>query len=83
MQVSNIYRQKWYQGLCDMINEAPLGEKIWMDTRIIIPHEISSVSLRDIFTQENVIVSRQNSERVLNVSEVLNQFTFAMMETDT
>ena len=72
---------RFASGLIQSINEAPLGEKIWGDTRTIIPHEISSDSFRDIFTGEKITVSRENGERMLYTREVLNHFPFAMLET--
>jgi (1->4)-alpha-D-glucan 1-alpha-D-glucosylmutase len=70
---------RFVSGLTHSINEAPLGEKIWGETRIIITREISFDSFRDVFTGEKVIVSRQNGERMLYMSEVLKHFPFAML----
>jgi (1->4)-alpha-D-glucan 1-alpha-D-glucosylmutase len=73
---------RFVSGLIQSINEAPLGDKIWEETCTIIPHEISADRFRDVFTGEKVAVSRQYGERILNMSEVLKHFPFAMLEED-
>ncbi len=73
---------RFVSGLIHGINEAPLGEKIWGETCIIIPHEISADGFRDVFSGEKVIASRKYGERVLYIREVLKHFPFAMLEGD-
>ncbi len=71
---------RFVSGLIKSISEAPLGQKVWEETWIIVPHEIPADSLRDVFTGEKVVVSRQNGERMLYMGEVLKHLPFAMLE---
>jgi maltooligosyltrehalose synthase len=61
------------------IDEVQLWEKMWDKTWIIIPDEITADSYRNIFTDENIGVSQQSGERVLNLGTVFSCFPVAML----
>jgi (1->4)-alpha-D-glucan 1-alpha-D-glucosylmutase len=65
--------------LIQNIDEAPLWEKIWDKTWIIIPDEIAADSYRNIFTDEIIDVIQQSGERVLNLGTVFSCFPLTML----
>ena len=45
---------RWSAKLMDAVNELPLGEQVWADTRIALGNGASQTRMRDVFTDREI-----------------------------
>jgi len=63
------------------MDEMPLGEKIWGDSWLVIPDEISANRFRNILTDEMLGSAERDGKGALALDEVFANFPVAMLET--
>jgi (1->4)-alpha-D-glucan 1-alpha-D-glucosylmutase len=61
---------RWTAKLMDAVNELPLGDRVWGDTRI----NASAMRMRDVFTEREVAI-----EGGVSVASVLSEFPVAVL----
>lgn len=61
--------------------ESP-SEKVWSDTRVLLPDQVSTKTLQNLFTRESVNVKVGRTRKYLLVSEVLKVFPLALLTFD-
>ena len=65
---------RWSARLMDAVNELPLGDQVWTDTRIAFSNGASAVRLRDVFTDREVTM-----EGSIGVASILAEFPVAVL----
>jgi (1->4)-alpha-D-glucan 1-alpha-D-glucosylmutase len=63
------------------LDDRPLGESVWKDSRIVIPDEIVENKFRQIFTEETMVIVDQNGKRTFPLNQVFAHFPVAMLES--
>jgi (1->4)-alpha-D-glucan 1-alpha-D-glucosylmutase len=59
--------------------EAPVGERVWQDTKMLVPGVELQWSWRNVFTGEPVTFTREDGQPLLAVAEVLAHFPVALL----
>ncbi len=62
------------------LDEIPLGEGVWGDSRIVIPEEISSDHFHNVFTGETIKRIEHEGQGALALSEIFAHFPLSMLE---
>jgi (1->4)-alpha-D-glucan 1-alpha-D-glucosylmutase len=71
---------RWTAKLMDGVNEPPLGEKVWADTRVLLGGNINAVArATDAFTGRDVPIEEEQGERGLRVAAALAEFPVAVL----
>jgi (1->4)-alpha-D-glucan 1-alpha-D-glucosylmutase len=71
---------RFLTGLIPDPSTSPLGETIWGQTWMALPPELSSLSFRNIFTQETVTPQNHSGMLGLPVRMLFQHFPFALLE---
>lgn len=66
--------------LCDGIEQQPLGDKVWGDTRIVLPEEQRGWSYRHLLTGDTLTAIVQEGKVGLPLAGVLGHFPVALLE---
>lgn len=59
--------------------EIPFGEKVWEDTRIMIPFEGAGMPFHNVFTGEIVSTMSRNGAAVLHLRDIFSSFPAALL----
>ena len=62
------------------VSKMRLGGRIWRDTAVVIPDEISGGAYRNIFTDEVLTEVEQNGTRRLPLGRIFAKFPVALLE---
>jgi maltooligosyltrehalose synthase len=60
-------------------HEAPLGEAVWQDTRLLVPGINPQRAWRHVFTGESVRFAVENGQPVLTVAELMAHFPVVLL----
>jgi (1->4)-alpha-D-glucan 1-alpha-D-glucosylmutase len=66
-------------GLTDGEEQPPLGEKVWKDTRLHLPHAQAGQSYENLFTGEKLTTSEQQDMVGLAMADVCAHFPVALL----
>ncbi|MQA29032.1 MAG: malto-oligosyltrehalose synthase [Luteitalea sp.] len=64
------------------LNTPPIGPDVWRDTRILLPADLGSPALRDVFTATSIPVRQTDDEgMVLDAATVFARFPVALLRS--
>jgi (1->4)-alpha-D-glucan 1-alpha-D-glucosylmutase len=66
-------------GLLPEAEQAPIGQTVWGDTRVVLPDAFAGAALRQLFTGANVNVMRAAGQTVLPLATALAEFPVALL----
>jgi (1->4)-alpha-D-glucan 1-alpha-D-glucosylmutase len=70
---------RWVAKLMDAVNDMPLRERVWSDTRVVLGSNAQAPSLRDVLTNKEVAIDDSQGERTLRVAAALAEFPLAVL----
>jgi (1->4)-alpha-D-glucan 1-alpha-D-glucosylmutase len=70
-------------GLTGGVERHPLGEEVWLNTRLILPAERSAGRYRSIFTGEELSTEVHDGRTGISLASVFNCFPVALLEACT
>jgi (1->4)-alpha-D-glucan 1-alpha-D-glucosylmutase len=68
-------------GLLPEAEQAPIGQAIWGDTRVVLPDAFAGLALQQLFTGARVNVIRATGQSVLPLATTLAEFPVALLHT--
>ncbi|HEV8331194.1 MAG TPA: hypothetical protein VGQ22_07245, partial [Steroidobacteraceae bacterium] len=70
---------RWSAKLMDAVNELPLRERVWADTRVVLGNALPATALRDLFAGLEVPAEEVQGERSVRVAAALAEFPVAVL----
>jgi malto-oligosyltrehalose synthase len=74
---------RWTAKLMDAVNELPLRERIWADTRVVLGSGLPGDAQRHLFTGQEVPIEEVQGERSMRVSMAFMKFPVAVLRADS
>jgi (1->4)-alpha-D-glucan 1-alpha-D-glucosylmutase len=70
---------RWTAKLMDGVNDLPLRERVWGDTRVVLGGNVQTSTMQDVFTGKDVAIEGSASESTLRVAAVFAEFPVAVL----
>lgn len=70
---------RWTAKLMDAVNELPLRERVWADTRVVFGNGAQTSALRDVLSSREATIDSAPGERSLSVGRLLVEFPVAVL----
>jgi (1->4)-alpha-D-glucan 1-alpha-D-glucosylmutase len=64
-------------------SQAPLGESLWQDTRLVLPGDFAWSDCRNIFTGEHLSATDHDGQRSLSASRLFANFPVALIMSES
>ena len=74
---------RWSAKLMDAVNDLPLRERVWADTRVVLGNSLSATALRDLFAGREVAAEEVQGERSVRVAAAFAEFPVAALTHTT
>ncbi|HEY7640612.1 MAG TPA: malto-oligosyltrehalose synthase [Steroidobacteraceae bacterium] len=65
---------RWTAKLMDAVNELPLRERVWADTRVVLGNGVQPAVLQDVLSGRQLGVGDRQGERSVSLAEALAEF---------
>jgi (1->4)-alpha-D-glucan 1-alpha-D-glucosylmutase len=69
---------RWTAKLMDGVNELPLRERVWADTRVVLADGAQVSDMRDVLSGSQIVFDGEQGSRSLNVGRALAVFPVAV-----